>query len=250
MAKTGIVGLQDDSDVVSSGQTQKVTDLGELIARLAQVLSVNRSGSLLDLVDFSNGLGQVTCSVSGSGSSIQLTNDPALVHGVSALITLGASAVNVGLIERDVLLPSAQGLGVEWWFATVQYTNFVNFVVNYYTGSMLYEAHVAYSYQTGALQLATTPAGSWYTVASVPLYDNSKYFSNCKLVFDPTTGYYNKLFFNGKSYLVNTVAIPAGADARAGYIETQFTLPGRGAEVVKAALGQVLVTQGEELAAC
>jgi hypothetical protein len=250
MSKLGLVGTRDDADVVNPSTSNIIVDLGEVIARISQLLTVNRSGNLLDVVKFDWGLGQVSPFVLGADDDVALVNEPLANDSLSCRLTTSAIPGHYSGFYRYLSSVETDGLGIEWWFAVVYNPQDIYLITDVYDGSEMYVYKMRYKYSTKILSIYTAPSGVWYDVATINLPTSYEVFNKVKMIVDLKNHCYNRIVFNGVTYTVNTQYAQHVTSTLAPFIEVITRLENQSASISQIAVGKVVVTQNEELAVC
>lgn len=250
MTKTGLVGARDDSNIVSPTTQQVVVDLGELGARLSNLFTVNRSGNIFDRVSPTFGLNQVIVITTGAGSYTRIINSPAANCGAAFHCVCAVGAAYYAGIERFCGYPSSFGIGVEAWFCPVAYATAFDVQLAIYNGVRGDLFTLRYTFATQKLQAYTSPGPGWTDVATLALSPDVKCFYKLKLIVDPSNHTYNKALLNGYSYSISSLIPYYAASAEPPYLQIMTTSKGHATHSSKMTIGDVIVTQGEELTTC
>jgi len=250
MAKTGITAVRDDSDTTSTGNVQTVLDLGELGARISGLYSVSRSGNLIDVVEFSKGLGQVKTYTSGVGSYVRLSNDPVSDGGVSCMLGVFGGAASACYIRRDIIIPGDSAVGFEVWFAAVANAGIIQGYFEHFDGAKCYIYQWAFNYTTGKLTIATLTEPLGHDVATISLYAQTYAFNKVKLIIDLAGHEYNRIQFNETVYSLKGHYPNDSGDLRGPYAEQYVIGYGSAAGAAAWAIGKIITTQAEQLPVC
>jgi hypothetical protein len=250
MAKTGITGVRDDSDTVSTGNVQTVLDLGELGARASGLYSVSRSGNLIDVVEFSKGLGQVKTGTAGVGSYVRVSNYPVSDSGASCMLGVFGGASNACYIQRDIIIPADSAIGFEVWFAAVSNAGIIQGYFEHFDGAKCYIYKWAFNYATGKLTIATLTEPLGHDVATIDLYSATYAFNKVKMIIDLAGHEYNRIQFNNVVYQLNGHVPNDNNDTRGPYAEQYVFGYGSAAGAAAWAIGKMITTQAEPLTVC
>lgn len=193
-------GAPDNYQVEPRSTVYILNDMAELAVRLKAISSIDRFGDILELDDFSNGLGKINIDTSGTGASVDINTDAWLNKGFSVLLTGGSSSLKYGRVGLTTYFNDISKLGLETHFrpeSNVDY-NILQFLS--YDGNNRYTFSIKFDWTNNKLYYLDK--NNHYT----ELDDLSGYgvgyqiFYKTKLVGDISTGYYTRLRFNENTY--------------------------------------------------
>jgi hypothetical protein len=250
MTKFGYVGTKDDADTVNVTAVQIITDVGELVARLSDLFLLSRSGNVIDVVDFASGLNQVVSSHWTASGDVSLVNSYCAVGGIACQLMCDSGAVNYSRIYRYLANPPNEAIGAEMWFAPVSNSQKVSLLLAVYTGALLYEAGVRYSFADGTLAIQQSGSPNWLTVDTPSLREQVGLYHKVKVIFNRSTGLYNRLLLNEHSYYIGDYTAKNAASSVASHMIVGAQLENVSGSDSYVNIGKVVTTQNEQLTSC
>jgi len=227
-----------------------LVDLSEVISRLSGLVTVNKSGSVIDYYTFDYGLGGLHIESSGGDAYARIVNYPTALRGAAMKLYVPAGASNYCEPRRDLPVPATAGIGVEGWFASIANPLRVRLTADYYDGAKQHIFSVQYNYEDNLLQVLTGYPNTWYDLASGDLDETTICYNKLKHIMDLSTGYYNRVFLNERSYTINNIQAPTLNDARFPYLSVTLAAYATAGSSTTMAVGCLVTTQNETLAEC
>ena len=171
--------------------------IAELIASLTPAKRWDRRGQILELDDFTCGLGRVDTDLSGTGAAVEMDDAYYAFGGYSCKLTGGAASPGHAAIVYYLDASVVNRLGLEFWFRLSSNVQLVRIQFLLHDGSNLHNASVRYNVSAQAWQYySSTPA--WVSfVTGVKVKPGYTMFHPVKVVFDTTTRKYTRFIYAG-----------------------------------------------------
>jgi len=165
----------------------------ELAARLGSIVTFDRSGDVIWLEDFEDGIHRAEIDLSGLGATVEWSAERSL-RGVYALkMTAGSDASRYAEVKGYLPFPALSRIGYEAATTTDANTEQIEAYIHLYTGTMMLEWGFKFVAATTAVSLITL-GGVWVPIFSGALpYFETRLFNLSKLGIDPSAGTYYKM---------------------------------------------------------
>jgi len=198
----------------------------ELAARLGSIQLYERRGSAVFLESFEQGLLRWAATTSGLGSAVGLTSECSKSGGYAVLLTGGSNLFRTATIWHTERLVNTDGLiGIEFSFRDVDLTD--AFIELMFTVDDGIDGHTGgFRWGIAADNVDIWKAGAWdERINGAFGSSNLLSWSTVKIVVDPTTMKYVRMYFNGLAVDLSAVGLTAtGAtigDSVEAYIRVQ-----------------------------
>jgi len=214
-------GAPDFYGTSPQGLVHRVADLAELAARLKSPDTFDRRGNVLFMDSFDNGGSGWTFLASGGVAAGYALADPVHNGGVSIGISTDAVAGAISSWYKYIPIPLLSRMGIEIAFGLPFDARDVIITLTIFTGAKQYIYATRWRQSAGTLAVFDNTF-AYQTVATPgALYTDGTTWYIVKMVFNPLTGYYQRIIFNAVTYDVS--AIPAYFTASATSAVTQVT---------------------------
>lgn len=211
-------GAPDWGAFESLSTIYRVTDLGELAARLNVVNTYDRRGNVVWWDDFEDNINKWEISAPGAGAAVALSSDTARSGGKCAKLTAGTSVNTRCHIYRRLGSPLINTkLGFEFSYA-LENTVLVELFFQSFTGESLVQGGFRYNQGTQLLQYYDQD-GNWSTLDDSLMIFPIISWLQCKLVVDTTgTAEYVRFLITDKSYDMSGLYPRFTASTIGGYL--------------------------------
>jgi len=218
---------QPDHSVDQRARTiYRVTDVGELAARLGSICTFDRRGDVIWLDDFESNIDKWFTNLEGAGGSIALSPDTARSGGLSCKIVTGNVAGNEAQISRYSHYPVLSRVGFEISMTFHTAIDYVQMTSAADDGTDLLLAAIRYYPNTATIKYNTS-AGAWADLATdINFYWAINCFNSLKLVVDFDTKKYVRLIAGNQEIDMSTLSIQTTAFANHYFlVATLITAP-------------------------
>jgi hypothetical protein len=220
-------------------------DVGELIARLTNIGTIDRRGNLFWYDDFEGTNLKWFKVEGGGGGAAVITDEVCFTGNHSAKITpvnVADAAVSLNIIMQQL---TWKQLGFEVTFTYPVDVKQFRLAVQTTTLDYAFIAHAQIVNATNVLQIRNS-AGGYTTVANdiIP-YATYNNFHTLKLVIDLETGYYMRLIYDDVQYDVSAEALQTGAGSTSPYISIGLSTIAAGTGAFDLYIDNFILTQNE-----
>jgi len=183
-----------------------VSDLGELAARLGSLVTYSRTGNVLWLSDFADGLIGFDTSVQGAGSAVSADTSTAFRGGACVKLLTDTGASDFAQVRKPLTLPRAGQVGFEIGVAMASSRGAFDVEMIVLAGGSQYNFAVRLSKEDQTLSYLNS--GGTFTVFEtaqlVPI--TSTLFHVLKLVVDPDTQKYARFIMDQETFDLTGIA--------------------------------------------
>lgn len=144
-------GAPDDSNVVNVVDLHRVDDMAELAARMGSIVNYIRSGKVLFMEGFEEGVGSWLTYEVGTNALIALTDERALTGGVALYLNGGTGNNPYSFITKKVPIVSEGKVGLAVAFSIISTGYHYEFRVHYGDGDKRYAFYIQYRFNEGKL---------------------------------------------------------------------------------------------------
>lgn len=240
-------GTPDYGVTAPKGTTYTLQDLAELAVRLGSPMNFDRRGDVIDYMTFSQGLGSWIQSGYGAGNTAYISAYRPQYGSLLAILHTGSGAGGYSRISDTLFYPVLGRMGLEVAFVPVLHLLDLQLTVLLYTGIAYTVYTVQYRHTTGKIQVQHTDL-DWYNVGAPGIQlEGSGSYVTIKIVFDPVTGKYHRVLFNGDTYQASAYAGVSVDYASRKYMAVGVTAVTDGAVAIDVSLGHVIITQNEPI---
>lgn len=230
----------------SVSTVHKVSDLGELAARLDSPDTFHRAGNVIFLESFEGGLGRWSATAEGTGGVADLTIGLPN-HGLYAVRLLAGSDGNrQSYISRNEPYPALSIMGHECAFRLVTTaTDRVELRIEHYDGTNLSLYAVRWRDTDNDLQYLDS-TGTWVTItaaASIALHPTV--YHRLKLLANLSTGRYTAVILDDTRHSLSGIAPQQAASTTAPNIGQLILNVGRAGQNDQVNIDNVILTQNE-----
>lgn len=198
-------------------------DFGELAARLGSPVTFDRRGDVMWFDDFEHGPNKWATSLTGSGGSVDITNEKARTGALSCKVITGDSENDYAHIIHREPYPVLSKMGLEYSLLTAETTAVLYFIYDIYTGTYRHSAKIKLELATHSWYYGNS-SGLWVALPTTAKLTQSSYtFHTVKLVIDTTTRKYVRLIGDNVSYDMSALSYRYVADATDPIIKVQLS---------------------------
>lgn len=227
--------------------TYALGDMAELAVRLGSVVNYDRSGEVLSIDEFCEGLATVTDDTGPGIGSVYPSFAGTSGKGLSLCLHALASDASYASFSRYFPFYVLGGLGIEISFscdANLGYFEHWTYVCDG-TNQGIYV--VRYNHPTGTIQVRDS-AGAWQTVGTPgQVFADAKAFHTLKLVIDTLTAKYVRVRFNGYTYLAAAYGPQISGWPFEKYLQVGVKIGQTASAAMLAYVKDLIVTQNELL---
>jgi len=238
-------GAPDDSNVRKEQSVYSLSDLAELAARLGSVLLYRRSGDVLFMDDFENGLGAWYVGKSGTNSDAALSNDYVLSGSIAVFLDSGTGASPEVRITHTMCPPVLGRVGFAIAFSPYTGLNTTLFEIMQYDGTKLTRYGVVYDWPGQELRYRDVDGSEVAFATDVQLRSAVGLYHQTKLVVNLSTKCYVEFILNDTEYALDNVEAWQQASTTPSSMDVSVMV--RGALVVphRCYVDNAVVTQNE-----
>lgn len=223
----------------------KLTDMGELAARLGSIITYDRRGDVVWFDDFESDISQWEITGAEAGYAAVQSAERCRMGGFSCKMTTPAIGGTYVGIRKYLPLPVISKIGAEISFSMTSDIQQYRMELQFFNGTSYWTARVTYNRVN---EILTVLDGSTYrTIASgLSPYIKAQLFNILKVVVDPlNTGNYVRIIFLDEEYDVSAYSLFSGSSATAPRIKFEFQVTGVG-DVARVAFADcAIITQNE-----
>lgn len=191
---------QPDFGMYSLAQTiYKLTDMGELAARLGSIDTFDRRGDVIWLDDFEDNINKWLQLTLGTGASIALSNEAARNGGYSAKLVTGNAIDNYAYILKRLPYPVIGAFGFEISNNLASTDIDIEIRLDLNTGSRLKQAVFWWSDSDKKVYIQTDTVNKLEVAAGVDLWVAVSLFHTFKLIADFDRMIYKRIIINNIS---------------------------------------------------
>ena len=185
----------------------RLTDMGELAARLGSIDTFDRRGDVIWLDDFEDGITKWYNGTPDGGYVVTSSSEHSRNGLKSAKATFPAGATVNQTLEHWQPYPVLSKIGFEVSFTIHADLDFIEIYNRAYDGTNYLQGIIRYNVQTLTLEYQDS-AGVMQTLdTAVYLYPKDYLFHTAKLVMDFANGLYSRLILNETSYDLSAYAL-------------------------------------------
>ncbi len=178
----------------------KLTDMGELAARLGSIVTHDRRGDVVWLDDFEDNINKWIVGGTGTGWAGALSTDYAKHGAKSAKLTTGDAVNNTALLSRYFAVSALRKLGIECSFILNYDLSFGQILIQNTEAALSHQGQIRI-YPSGGELKYLDGDGNWQSIATGLLPVASlNIFHVMKLVVDFELNKYVRLIFNNHEY--------------------------------------------------
>ena len=237
---------QPDFGMTSKASTiHRLTDMGELAARLGSISAFDRRGDFVWYDSFEDGLSKRTATGTGTGNSQEVVSDLSLYGFTSVKLTGGSDGSRLASLDKAIAYPVFSNFGLEfaWNLGTAINTLRVSLMIQNSTG--LWKANIRYDDINNKLQYYTEPATYVDLVDPFNLPSGGTLFNIWKVVVDMDTKEYVRFIHNNIEYDLSGIDMDETLAAYSPRLYVQIVLTSRLGENDYIYGDYVIVTQNE-----
>lgn len=233
-------GISQEREVVHA-----VTDLGELAARLGSINTYNRSGNVVLMDGFEEGIKKWALVYTGGNATITQSNTTARNGAYSAYLHSLITGVNSAYIWRGVGVLTQGKNGLEFSFAYPTSYNIITAYLDFYTGNYRYRGALRLDNYNADLYYINS-AGTWVLLdGDAGGYADTHIFLTMKLVMDFSNLVYQRGFYNDRAYNVAGNALRQDVSSDAPHVEMIVMVENPASGSFDVYLDDVILTQNE-----
>ena len=238
-------GAPDDSNVKVGTDIYRIDDLAELAVRLGSIVNYQRSGSVLMLDGFEEGMNAWNKNTTGVGAEVEVSDEVAYNGQVSLKVTSGTGVTPYAGFDKYLPPVGECRMGLQTTFSLNLDVKTILFQLTYGRDPTRWYFKVVYDHVTGELQYESAPAV--WTAFATPgkLYDGSNNFHNLKLVVDLETGEHVRCYLDNVAYDMEGIAPLTGLWALGPFLFPIIRVSGDGATDGIAYFDNMVVTYNE-----
>jgi hypothetical protein len=225
--------------------THKVSDLGELAARLGSIDTFDRRGDVVWLSGFENGLGEFRVVSGGTGASVVISTTATQRGAYSCKLTAGSSAPFLASISKLVPYPALSKFGTEAAFTWNTGISFLTLEMWLYNGTNYTRFAIKFD-QVNSKIYYLNSVGGWTEIGNLPPWTTSNWiFHVAKLVVDLEAGVYARLIVDNTTHLFFSISGEVVASAVQPYLYSLVAMEGPGGTNPSIYVDNLIITQNE-----
>jgi len=223
----------------------KVSDLGELAARLGSIDTFDRRGDVVWLSGFEDGLAEFIPVRTGAGSDRNISTTTACKGAYSLKLTIGSNAEDMSGVEKWVPYPALSGFGGEVSFTWNTGLDRLEIWLILYDGTNRTYFAVNLSQTNGKIYYRNS-AGGWTEIDSLPAWATATdLFHVAKLAIDLSTGKYMRLTLDNTGYSLAGISAEAPLSAVQPNLLFSVRAYGPGVTTPTIYVDDMIITQNE-----
>lgn len=239
-------GAPDYSNVQVESPLHRVTDLAELAARMGSPVTYSRSGSVVWITDFDDGMQGTTCTSDHADSTGALSTERVCQGRFSLKLDPRAAADSYVRYSRVIGLLEPTMIGFEASFSLDDDPDAVRLTMWYRDGTNELYAPVVYETDGGLWKVRDADAG-WVTVLSgFTLLPGNNAWHTVKLVIDTENETYAWLQAGKHSIGLSDYSLLKSASADPGQVYFRVTVYGTVADNAPVWVDNIIITQNEQ----
>lgn len=234
--------ILDPTDVYG---VRKNIGIGELAARLGSIVNFNRRGDVVWMDDFESSTLKWATGGTGTGNSVALSTASAKNGTQSMKLITGDDVNNYSFIHRFLPYPILGNIGFEYSFALGSNLWVIELYDLFYTGTEAVYGVVRYLPQDDRIDYLDADGNFQTMVSNLDLYEADSLFNTWKLVINPLTQKYTRLFLNDATYDMSNYSLRTWASNIAPYHQARIWIYTDTAANNYAYIDDVIFTQNE-----
>ena len=238
-------GAPDDSNVKVGKDVYRLDDLAELAVRLGSIVKYNRSGNVLVLDGFEEGVNAWTLNRTGAWAEVEVSDEKAYNGQVALKVTSGTGVTPYAGIAKYIPPVSQCKIGLQSCFSLNSDVVDIRFQLTYGRDPLRHYFLVRYDHVAGELQYESAPGV--FTPFATPgkLYDGSNNWHNIKIIADMVTGEHVRCYLDGEAYDMSGIFPLTGAWGQGSFLYAILRVYGDGATSGVVFFDNVIVTYNE-----
>lgn len=238
-------GTPDWGQTAGVATVFQLTDLAELAARLGSPAIFHRSGDVLFMDGFENGLRGYYTEVSGANAAVDLQVANVLDGQFCCRLLGGSDSSRYALVRRQLAVPSLAPLGFEFAFAPQTVIALIELRITFYTGAQQLDAAIRWHVGDSELQYLNSSSVWTAFSASFALFQIGRLYHVWKLVFDPTAQAYMKVIVDNQLFSLADIGTVVAVETSNARVEVTARVDSRSGFVDSAHVDRLIVTQNE-----
>ena len=211
-------GAPDDSNVRMGVDVFRLEDLAELAVRLGSIVTYNRSGNVLILDGFEEGMNAWVLNRTGVGAAVEVSDEGSYTGQVALKVSSGTGATPYAGIAKYMPPVGQCKIGLQTCFSLNSDVVDIRFQLTYGHDPLRPYFFIMYDHVTGELKYESAP-GVWPVFATPgKLFDVSNNWHNFKLIADMVTGEYVRCYLDGEVYDMSGLVPNTGAWAQGPFL--------------------------------
>jgi hypothetical protein len=225
--------------------THKVSDMGELAARLGSIVTFDRRGDVVWLSGFENGLAEFTKVRISDESNRNISTEAAYMGAYSLKLIIGSNTGDMSGIEKWLAYPALSKFGGEFAFTWHTDLDYLDVFFYFYDGINRTEFTIRFS-DTNKKIYYLDSGGNLAEIDNLPAWVTTKEeFEVAKLVVDLEAGEYVRLILNNISYPLTGILGKVTSVAVRPMLIFAVRAYGPGATTPTIYLDNLIITQNE-----
>lgn len=232
--------------------TSPEVTLAELAARLGSIARYDRRGEAILLDSFEDSAASWVLVLGAAGSAGTRTTASSRSGGYAYQLTTAAVLNDSVALQRFIAPHTLARFGCEASFTLASTLDdgapaaqYVYLDISVFDGTNVHNGGMRINGADGQVAVLTT-GGTYSNVGSaLNMYARSVVYHTAKLVIDVSTNLYARLFIDGQSLPVSTVALSTAASATRPIVRAVLTLQTRAAAAISNRWDDVILTQNE-----